>query len=111
MKRGIKRIDYLDEEEEESKEPEEAEEEISETEPNGSEDESKPPDCKRYRKVEIGDGWEKISPIKWRSSPIGKTFASINIGGKGRKTSCCSRETSQGIHQHREVWDQGRRMP
>ena len=86
IKRGIKRIDYLDEEEEDSKEPEEAEEEI----PDGSEEkriteEMKPPDSKRHRKVEIGDGREKISPIKWRCSPIGKTFASINIGGKGRE--------------------------
>ena len=94
--------------EEEESEEAKAEEEVVETEletrsgDNEKKEEDKPPDCKRKRKVGLGDGWERSSPVKWRASPIGKTFASINTRGKGRKTELEIQGSPESINQSKE---------
>ena len=42
--------------------------------------EKEPPNTKRQRQVGLGDGWEMITPVKWKESPLDKgrkTFANI----------------------------------
>ena len=42
--------------------------------------ETEPPNTKRQRQVGLGDGWEMITPVKWKGSPLDKgrkTFANI----------------------------------
>ena len=105
LRRGVKRLDYiLENEDEESREEVESETE-SEIGNGGRKEEGRedrPPRRKRQREAGIGDGWEKTSPIKWKASPLGKTFASINAGIKGRKMSAENQPSKEGSRQTAE---------
>ena len=75
LRRGCKRLNYVEEEEE--KRVEGTEGDIA---PKEEVREKEPPNTKRQRQVGLGDGWEMITPVKWKGSPLDKgrkTFTNI----------------------------------
>ena len=80
LRRGYKRMEYRSEEgEEEGSGGSEDNRSDGEQQVEVSEKEG-PPSKKRQRQQGMGDGWKKVTPIKWRQSPLGKgkvAFASL----------------------------------
>ena len=69
LRRGTKRLDYNN---------------IKEDSDRDREEESGDQPSKRLRKEEMGEGWENVTPIKWRGSPT-MSFSSVFEREKGRK--------------------------
>jgi len=95
MKRGVKRMEYVSDSPEVKTESKltttEGEEDNLDLdlEP-GEREENKlsPPRGKRQRIEMMGEGWEAVSPVKWKQSPLSegsKTFSSLNIEGRREK--------------------------
>ena len=60
------------------------EEEKEEEREEGRGNKNQPQHSKRQRTSEMGDGWEKVSPLKWKASPLkagGRTFFALNTKG------------------------------
>ena len=73
LRRGTKKMEYLQDVPEESSALKvvEDEEEHQERE-EGRGKKGYPRHCKRQRAETVGEGWEAVSPIKWKRSPLSK---------------------------------------
>ena len=96
LRRGTKRMEYLQDVPEDSPDLKEdsldlkevKDEEEHEEREEGRGNKGYPLHCKRQRAETAEEGWEAVSPIKWKRSPLSKdskTFTSLNPKGKVRQ--------------------------
>ena len=67
MKRGVKRMEYRSEDEKEQRESDEGN-----VDPETEIEDNREclPEGKRRKMETMGEGWETVSPIKWKQSPL-----------------------------------------